>query len=262
MSDLDVSSADIEEMLSSREVVPSVAEAPPVAESLVKSCPECGASKTKLGVPFLTQAQVNTHRAGVHGYRNPDAKQKKTPAKRAARPASAPAKPKIVSTRTTRRSTADLFGKLLGSASKVLMNVSPAGAMAMGFSAPAAGLAIDDLIAGTKADKVAQRVVSASDKWERVSSALGLPVMVTMVDLNPALFPILEEQMRDALGTVLVMSLPSLKKKRQQEREVTSALADLGELDPALAASPDPIGSLLSGFFAHHAQPEQPVAAE
>lgn len=242
-----------EELTSPNEVVPREAahEAPPLVGG--RSCPECGTTTTKAGLPFITDRQVAVHRAKVHGVHTTTPRRTSTQTSsqssprrtRAAKPAS-------------RQSVATLLGRIAEGAASVLANVSPAGARSMTFAAPAIGQAADELIAGTRVDKLAQRVVVSSDRWERVVSALSLPVLVTLCELNPILISQLEGPMREALTTILITSLPAIKKKREREREVTLALAELGQIAPALADLDDPIGAILSGFFASDV-PEEPT---
>jgi hypothetical protein len=210
---------------------------------MAKACPECGATKTKMGIPFLTNGQIATHRMASHGVKADSAK--KPPAKKAAPKKAAP-----TTTTARRHSTAAFFTKNLGRAAKFAEQVSVPGGRALAFSSYAAGPALDELIAGTRLDKPVQKMAAASDKWERVGDAVGLPVMVMMCDANPHLYKYFEDDMRDALRGVLIAAIPQLKKKREEEQKVVVALTELAAIDPALAASDDPIGDILASFFA------------
>ena len=110
--------------------------------------------------------------------------------------------------------------------------------------------AMRDLLTTVEEFDERQKMAAASDKWERVGDAVGLPVMVMMCAANPHLFKYFEDDMRDALRGVLIAAIPQLKKKREEEQKVVVALTELAAIDPALAASDDPIGDILASFFA------------
>jgi hypothetical protein len=43
--------------------------------------------------------------------------------------------------------------------------------------------------------------------------------------------------------------VPTIRKKVERDRKVVDALAELGHLDAAIANDPDPIGSIIGGFY-------------
>jgi hypothetical protein len=118
------------------------------------------------------------------------------------------------------------------------------------FEAPAAGQAIDLAIAGTFVDrKIVQPLVGGAAKWEAIGAVLTLPVMVHLISVYPGLQSAFEPQLRRAAEEILILSVPTIRKKVERDRKVVDALAELGHLDPAIAADPDPIGSIIGGFF-------------
>lgn len=237
---------DVDEILSSREVLPTPAA--PARESALKTCPECGTSKNKLGVPFLTQAQVNTHRASTHGYRNPEATPKKKVAKKETAP-KAPAAERTRSAPVRRRPLGESLARVILQLGRVINAVEPPTGAAIMFEAGALGEAIDKAIAGSPLDKPLQKAAGVSERFEPLVPLVTMPAMVFMISKTPALQGMLEGELREALEDVLVQSLPLLKKRAQRTKATVDALAELSMLDPEMAKSTDPIGDLLESFF-------------
>ena len=132
-------------------------------------------------------------------------------------------------------------------------------ANSLAFEAPAAGQAIDTAIAGSLIDrKIVQPLAGGAEKWEAVGACLSLPVLVHMCTVFPHLQPAFEPQMRRAAEEILVLSVPTIRKKVERDRKLADALAELGHIDPTIAASKDPVGDILAGFFAGY----EPAVAE
>ena len=124
-------------------------------------------------------------------------------------------------------------------------------AQSLAFEAPAAGQAIDTALAGSVIDrKVIQPLAGGAEKWEAVGACLSLPVLVHMCTVFPHLQGAFEPQMRRAAEEILVLSVPTIRKKVERDRKLADALAELGHIDPTIAASKDPVGDILAGFFA------------
>jgi len=88
-----------------------------------------------------------------------------------------------------------------------------------------------------------------------VGACLSLPVMVHLCTVYPKLQGPLEAQMRRAAEEILVLSVPTIRKKVERNTKLAAAVAELGHLDPAIAADPDPVGSIVGSFFG---MPEAP----
>jgi hypothetical protein len=140
---------------------------------------------------------------------------------------------------------------------RVAQKVDPPTGKALRFEAPAAGNAIDTAVAGTFIDRLAvQKIAGASERWEQLGSVLSLPVMIFMIGRFPDLADVFEEDLREAMEDVIIANVPLLEKKAARTKRATDALQRLGAIDPAVAASEDPIGDLLRGFFEPDAPPE------
>jgi hypothetical protein len=123
-------------------------------------------------------------------------------------------------------------------------------ANALMFEAPAAGQVIDLAIADTWSDKhLVQPLMGGVEKWEAVGACLGLPLKVHLISIYPGLQAAFEPSMRRDAEEILILSVPTIRKKVERDRKVVDALAELGHLDPAIAADPDPIGSIIAGFY-------------
>ena len=233
-----------EDLLSAHEVVPKHLKAEPEPEP----CPYC--DKT-----FKAGGFGRAHLANHIKYTHKDkAPLKKTPL---AKP-----KPKLPKSAAVAKAVPEPKAKARKPAGENLSLLVSGGAQfaaksgyvplanALMFEAPAAGQAIDLAIAGTFVDrKIVQPLVGGAEKWEALGAVITLPVMVQLISVYPGLQADFEPQLRRAAEEILILSVPTIRKKVERDRKVVDALAELGHLDPAIAADPDPIGSIIGGFF-------------
>jgi len=233
-----------EDLLSAHEVVPKHLKAEPETES----CPYC--DKT-----FKAGGFGRAHLANHVKYSHKDeAPLKKTPP---AKP-----KPKLPKSAALAKAVPEPKAKARKPAGENLSLLVSGGAQfaaksgyvplanALMFEAPAAGQAIDLAIAGTFVDrKIVQPLVGGAEKWEALGAVITLPVMVHLISIYPGLQSAFEPQLRRAAEEILILSVPTIRKKVERDRKVVDALAELGHLDPAIAADPDPIGSIIAGFY-------------
>ena len=233
-----------EDLLSAHEVVPKHLKAEPETEP----CPYC--DKT-----FKAGGFGRAHLANHIKYSHKDkAPLKKTPP---AKP-----KPKLPKSAAVAKAVPEPKAKARKPAGENLSLLVSGGAQfaaksgyvplanALMFEAPAAGQAIDLAIAGTFVDrKIVQPLVGGAEKWEALGAVITLPVMVHLISVYPGLQAAFEPQLRRAAEEILILSVPTIRKKVERDRKVVDALAELGHLDPAIAADPDPIGSIIGGFF-------------
>jgi hypothetical protein len=234
----------VEEFLSAHEIVPKHLKAEPETEP----CPYC--DKT-----FKAGGFGRAHLANHIKYTHKDkAPLKKTPP--------AKGKPKLPKSAALAKAVPEPKAKARKPAGENLSLLVSGGAQfaaksgyvplanALMFEAPAAGQAIDLAIAGTFVDrKIVQPLVGGAEKWEALGAVITLPVMVHLISVYPGLQSAFEPQLRRAAEEILILSVPTIRKKVERDRKVVDALAELGHLDPAIAADPDPIGSIISGFY-------------
>lgn len=239
-----------DELLSQTESVPVAAVEP---SKIGLECPECGATKGKMGLPFLTKAALGTHRATIHGVYSEDPKKqrkraapKKSPAKNVSRETSRPTTPRT----PTRRPLGESLARIILQVGRIVNSIEPPTGAAIMFEAGALGEAVDKLVAGTFIDKPLQKGASVAEKFEPLVPLVTMPAMVFMLSHNPALESVLEGELREALEDVLVQSLPLLRRRATRTKQTVDALAELKVIDPNLASSDDPIGDILHDFFA------------
>ena len=150
-----------------------------------------------------------------------------------------------------------MLGELIEKLAVLAGQFNPPGARALAFASPALGASLDGIVAGTIVDKrLLQPLTAGTEKWATLASALGLPMMVAAVSMQPELFPVLETQMRAAMVVCLEERVKVLRKRRKKETDIAKVLAELAVIDSQFAESEDPIGDLLSGFFVVPAVPE------
>ena len=97
---------------------------------------------------------------------------------------------------------------------------------------------------------VVQRIAAVSDKWERLGGVIAFPVLVAVISKNPALFPVLEDELREATMDVLIANIPTMEKKKAREKKAFETLSRLGQVDERYAATDDPLRLLLEDIFA------------
>lgn len=236
-----------EEFTSSEEVAPKTAA--PEPDSV--SCHFC--SKTFEGP--VRWFQRGTHEKKDHHDQWLAAKagvKSKPAAKKAAPKESKPraAKATVVTPKAKRIAAGDSIARNLSRVAKMVSQADAPLGRALTFSAPATGAAIDDVVAGTLIDRVVvQRFAGAADKWEKFGGVIAFPVLIAVISRNPALLPMLEEDLREATLDVIIASIPTFEKQKAREKKAVDALSRLGQVDPRYAETNDPIGLILQDIF-------------
>lgn len=176
--------------------------------------------------------------------------------KKATPAAKSPGRPPAVA-KPKRVSAADALSSNIARIAKLLGGIDVPLSRALVFSAPATGQAVDELVAGTVVDRlVVQRVATVSDKWERLGGVIAFPILVAVISKNNALFPVLEDELREATMDVLIANIPTMEKKKARERKVFDSLHRLGEVDDRFKNSSDPIGLILADLFNIEVEPD------
>lgn len=114
----------------------------------------------------------------------------------------------------------------------------------MQFQAPIVGDILDEAIAGTFVDTLLQPIAGSGKRFKKVSSVVSLPILVGLIERNPAAAPMLEPLLREVLRENLVALAASAKKVRREEEQYRKAMEDLG-----MEVGDDPIDSLLADIF-------------
>jgi len=236
------------EILSTHETAPKASKTP--APSNSNQCHYC--HETFEGAARAVKRgyhEKQKHREEWEANRSPVAKKA---AKRTAKRVIPPKEPVTGPVAKAKRiSAAETIATNIGRVARILNGMDEPLSRALVFSAPATGQAIDEFVAGTVVDRVVvQRFATISDKWERLGGVIAFPILVAVISRNPALFPVLENELRDATIDVLIANIPTLEKQKAREGKAIAALRKLGQIDERFATSTDPIGLILRDLFA------------
>lgn len=164
-----------------------------------------------------------------------------------------------------RRSLASGVSTVLGFAADVATRAFPAQvptARALGFVAPAAGHAVDQVVAGTIIDRALQPVAAKGDKVKTLGNIFALPAMVFAVSNRPELYPALLPMMREAVMANIVATGPVLVEKKKQDAEAARVLQEMaaeGMLPLDEHGQPPSIDQLVEWIFAPVPTAEPPA---
>lgn len=186
-------------------------------------------------------------------------KPKKTAKKATAKAGPKPKGPVIKGTVTNakRIPAGESISRNLARVAKMIGQADAPLGRALTFSAPATGTAVDDIVAGTFVDRVViQRFAGAADKWEKFGGVIAFPILIAVISRNPALLPMLEDDLRDATLDVIIASIPTFEKQKAREKKAVDALHRLGQVDERYAQTNDPIGLILQDIFGPMVQAE------
>lgn len=125
------------------------------------------------------------------------------------------------------------------------------------FQAPAVGVQLDKLVAGTAVDHFIQPFVLQVDKVEGLGALVMFPLLVGAYERNPDLGPMLAPLLRGVIESNLAEMAPVLKQTVQQTRKNAKAVAEVVEflnLPPGV----DPVDAILESIFADPTLQEPP----
>jgi hypothetical protein len=115
----------------------------------------------------------------------------------------------------------------------------------MMLQAPAAGALLDTALAGTLPDKLLiQPMAKAGARGANLSALLGPPLIIGLIERQPALYEPLKPILKGLLTAYLVETWPQVKKMRDQEAKAMEILAEMAGED-----MPD-VDTLLDNLFA------------
>ena len=171
--------------------------------------------------------------------------------------------PKGVGKRVTTASTlADIISGIGGVAMRT--GHAPLGRY-LTWQAPASGELLDQALAGSFIDKsLLQPAVRARGRLDIVTTVLGPPALIFMIERNPeraqVLLPVLKQSLRASLPTLI----PAMKKAQDREKKVNDSLREL--FDGAdIPQGVDPVDILIEDMFGGYfgaVQYEAPVTEE
>jgi len=95
----------------------------------------------------------------------------------------------------------------------------PATSMLMKIQAPVAGMLLEDVVRDTVVDKALQPFARTSKNAEALAILVGPPVVMSVIQLNPELAPVLVPVLRDLLVRMSKVAGPKMTQALAEERE-------------------------------------------
>jgi hypothetical protein len=135
---------------------------------------------------------------------------------------------------------------------------------AMVWQAPGAGRALDDALSGTVVDKwVLQKVSGAESKYRPAIDLVSLPVMLMMVERQPASFPVIAPMLRSAVRANLEAALDAKATEKAQDDKLKAKAEAAGLVWETIEKDQDGqdvkvdlVDRILSGWFEGMTVPE------
>lgn len=97
----------------------------------------------------------------------------------------------------------------------------------MVYQSPVAGDVLERLTKGTIIDRILQPLAAKSAELETASALFMLPVLLGMLERNPAAEAVLVPMIQDVLRVHLVAMVPIVKRQRKEQEELADAVRDL-----------------------------------
>ena len=135
---------------------------------------------------------------------------------------------------------------------------------AMVWQAPGAGRALDDALSGTVVDKwVLQKVSGAESKYRPAIDLVSLPVMLMMVERQPASFPVIAPMLRSAVRANLEAALDAKAVEKAEDDKLKAKAEAAGLVWETIEKDQDGqdvkvdlVDRILSGWFEGMTVPE------
>jgi hypothetical protein len=132
---------------------------------------------------------------------------------------------------------------------------------AMQYQAPIIGPKFDQVIKGTRVDKLLQPLVKKGDEWGELFEVIGLPVMIAAIERRPELAQISEDPdtgqitmygpMADILYSTVEANLVAMAKvKKKKDTDRANRQKALADLFPNGMPPGDPVLTILMDIFA------------
>lgn len=127
----------------------------------------------------------------------------------------------------------------------------------MALQAPAAGLMLDKAIEGTLPDKVlVQPLARVGSKGTNIAALIGPPILVGMIERNPALYEPMKPLLRALMTQYLVETWPAVKAAQQKEKRALKTLEEMQQ-----QGYPD-VDTLVDSLFMPPGYPDIPEPEE
>ena len=105
------------------------------------------------------------------------------------------------------------------------------------FQAPAVGPMLDKALKGTIIDKALQPIARVGAQGEALSAVVLPPLLVGIIERQPALYPMLVPVLKATMATYLVAMAPVVVAQQKREQETMEAMGLMGvDLDDLVAS--------------------------
>lgn len=171
-------------------------------------------------------------------------------------------KPRIPARSGKRHDCSHLLGPLWTQLARFVPSVPAQRAMV--WQAPGAGRVLDDALSGTVVDKwVLQKVSGAESKYRPAIDLVSLPVMLMMVERQPASFPVIAPMLRSAVRANLEAALDAKATEKAQDDKLKAKAEAAGLVWETIEKDQDGqdvkvdlVDRILSGWFEGATVPE------
>lgn len=122
------------------------------------------------------------------------------------------------------------------------------------MQAPVAGVIVDDLIKGSKVDKMLQPIARFGEGSKNAGALVGLPLLVAVTERQPQLYEYTRPLMVAAAEEWVLIAGPAMRKAKQRAAEIAKELAEFefDEDENMFASAPEnpAIAKMLDAIFA------------
>lgn len=173
-------------------------------------------------------------------------------------------KPRTAAPPGKRHDASGFLGGAWGTAARFVPSLPAQRAMA--WQAPGAGRILDKALAGTVVDKwVLQKVGGYDDKYGPLLSLVSLPVMLVIIERQPAMLPVLAPQLRSVVKDNLAAALDAAAAERRQTEELQAKAEAAGieweSIDPVTGERVDIVDALIQDLLGRPQEEPQVAAA-
>lgn len=113
----------------------------------------------------------------------------------------------------------------------VVSGRDPGVGLALQFEAPLAGEKLDQMIAGTPLDRIAQPIARAGKAGKDLGAVLALPILVALIERYPALYPVLREPVLKPMVVEMAIDLEEMGQRSKARLEAAQRKGSGKQID-------------------------------
>lgn len=122
------------------------------------------------------------------------------------------------------------------------------------MQAPVAGVIVDDLLKGSRVDRMLQPIARFGEGSKNVGALIGLPLLVAVTERQPQLYEYMRPMMVAAAEEWVLIAGPAIRKAKARAAEIAKELAEFEfeETDDMFSSAPEnpAIARMLDAIFA------------